>query len=261
MPIIAVPRKDLSNFERLYFFEADTPNARTNVRKITLGDNGKASVNGTETDNDDVDLDSSDMPDDDDDTDGTDMDDDNDDEVSTEPDEEDMSDDDEDTDDEDTDSEGENDDVALEPDDNDMDGDSEDGSENDTDDTGDDESSEDIDETTRKRALFSRIDSLYEAIDKYTEKLNMLMTNASDNVAIYRKACDALDDLRVYTYDYMIVRFTKAKYTESMLFYQRVLTALSLILDDLYKSLPKKAKDADNDDEQRTPKPSHNVLG
>lgn len=240
MPIVAIPRRELSKFERMYFLEAES-DGRTNIRKITIGDDGRTRVNGNETNSDDIATDETDIDSGDTDTrpdDDSTGNDDND--IALEPDD-DMGDDEtdegnpKDTGDADTsppdenvDGGGDRNDVALEPDDND-DLDSQDSSENDS---GED-TAQDATDVNRKRALFSRIDGLYETMEKYTEKLNMLMSNAADDISMYRIACDDLDDLKVCTYDYLIVRFSKASYMESMLFYQRVLTALRLILDDL----------------------------
>lgn len=263
MPILAVPRHDLSKFERMYFLEAETE-GRTNVRKITIGDNGRASVNGNETDSDDVAMDENDVPEEEPDTennsenDGTGTD------VAMEPDDDDMSDDETDEgnknngapdDTVDNDDNGGGDDVTLEPEDDGSDtdaGNDQNVDDADTDDEGSDNS--DATDAIRKRALFSRIDGLYEAMGKYTEKLNMLMSSAADDISMYRKACDDLDDLKVYTYDYMIVKFSKATYTESMLFYQRILTALNLILEQLSISVANLKKEHENEQNAKTKK-------
>lgn len=241
MAIIAFPRKGLTRFERLYFFEADdVEKQRTNVRKITVAD-------GT----DDVDKENSDddMTDDgDEDVEGTeDTGTDDDEDVDLEADDSDMDDGEdggEDTgDDTGNDGGGDGGDVDLEDDGKDMDGggdsDSGDTDGDDGDDGGSEKNITDIADATRKRAIFSRIHDLHDAIGTYVDKLTSLMTTASDNVAIYRRACDDLDELMTYTYDFMIVRFKNATYTESMLLYQRVLTAVSLVLDELGAGLDK----------------------
>lgn len=229
MAIITVPRRDISNFERRYFFEADNPE-RTNVRKISLAD-GKTTVNGKTTRTSGVKTEPEDDEPTENDTGSTD----------TTPD----------------DDSG----VAMEPDDEDE-GDSggdDESDDNDGDNGGDDDKK--ASDAIRKRALFSRIEAVYEAVDKYTDKLNKMMTNASDNVAIYREACDQFDAIRGYTYDYIIIRFPKASYEESMLFYQRILTAVQLTLEKLSKSLSAaENKDADKEQNSKSKKDASQVL-
>lgn len=229
MAIITVPRRDISNFERRYFFEADNPE-RTNVRKISLAD-GKTTVNGKTTRTSGVKTEPEDDEPTENDTGSTD----------TTPD----------------DDSG----VAMEPDDEDE-GDSggdDESDDNDGDNGGDDDKK--ASDAIRKRALFSRIEAVYEAVDKYTDKLNKMMTNASDNVAIYREACDQFDAIRGYTYDYIIIRFPKASYEESMLFYQRILTAVQLTLEKLSKSLSAaENKDADKEQNSKSKKDAPQVL-
>lgn len=229
MAIITVPRRDISNFERRYFFEADNPE-RTNVRKISLAD-GKTTVNGKTTRTSGVKTEPEDDEPTENDTGSTD----------TTPD----------------DDSG----VAMEPDDEDE-GDSggdDESDDNDGDNGGDDDKK--ASDAIRKRALFSRIEAVYEAVDKYTDKLNKMTTNASDNVAIYREACDQFDAIRGYTYDYIIIRFPKASYEESMLFYQRILTAVQLTLEKLSKSLSAaENKDADKEQNSKSKKDAPQVL-
>lgn len=277
MPIVAIPRRNMTAFERKYFFEDETPE-RTNVRKISISDEGNTQVNGQDASSDDVDIEDDNDDDLADDDEGEDTEDTDDDDVAIEPDDDvndtDDADDsggddsggDEDSGDTDDDVGGEEesdgggdeggDDVAIEPDDDDGDSGGGEDEGDDNDDSGDDGSSSDDGELTRKRALFSRIEGLYEAMEKYADKLNMLMSNASENIPIYRKACDDLDDLRIYTYDYLIVKFTNASYPESMLFYQRILTALGLIFDDLGLSLSELSKNKDEKEEKEESKPT-----
>ena len=272
MAIITVPRRDISNFERRYFFEADNPE-RTNVRKISLAD-GKTTVNGKTTRTSGVKTEPEDDEPTENDTGSTDTTPDDDSGVAMEPDDEDEGDsggdnteeDNPDIEDEgsdtDTDSGDDGDsDVAMEPDDEDE-GDSggdDESDDNDGDNGGDDDKK--ASDAIRKRALFSRIEAVYEAVDKYTDKLNKMMTNASDNVAIYREACDQFDAIRGYTYDYIIIRFPKASYEESMLFYQRILTAVQLTLEKLSKSLSAaENKDADKEQNSKSKKDAPQVL-
>lgn len=218
--IIKVPRVNLTTYESRFFYEAEV-GERKNVRRITLSDSGSAAVNGTNKDATEVDTD---------DTNDTAT------AVETEPDDE-FADDDlgEDSDDlgdagdgDTTDDGGDG--VVTEPDDDAVDTD---GGNDGTDDSSDEGEQTDNGEGLRKRALFSRLRDLHDAVVKYIEKLNMMMAYSSDLVVGYRECCDAFDELQTYIYDYMLIRFADASYPESMLFYQRVLTAINLILDKL----------------------------
>lgn len=247
--IVKVLRDNLTNYESRFFYEAEV-GERKNVRRITLSDSGGAAVNGTDKNDTEIDTDTEEISE-------TDIDavDDASPEVETEPEDEfdTAAEGDPNTDpdnggtegpdlEQDTDEElgdengdetagdgGEDGGVVTEPEDDAVDTDSED----DTDDDSGGDEQEDNGEGLRKRALFSRLRELHEAVGKYIEKLNMMMAYSSDLVVGYREACDAFDELRTYIYDYMLIRFADASYPESMLFYQRVLTAINLILDKL----------------------------
>lgn len=240
--ITKVPRVNLTTYESRFFYEAEV-GERKNVRRITLSDSGSVAVNGTDKDATEVDTDMEEIPE-------TDTDDTNDTAtaVETEPDDE-FADDDlgEDIEDDETgspDLEQDSDDLGdagdgdttdgggdvTEPDDDAVDTD---GGNDDTNDSSDDGEQTDNGEGLRKRALFSRLRDLHDAVVKYIEKLNMMMAYSSDLVVGYRECCDAFDELQTYIYDYMLIRFADASYPESMLFYQRVLTAINLILDKL----------------------------
>lgn len=274
MPVIAIPRNGLTRFERLYFFETDgEENQRTNIRKVTVDDG---------TDDVDTETSDSDMDDDEDDTEedtgggedsGENAEDDTDDDVDLEADDSDMEDDggggeDEDKGNTDSDDGGDDGgDVDLENDDKDMSddgGDSEDSGSSDSDGEDSENSDADTITATKKRALFSRINELHTEIGTYAEKLNSLMTTASDNVVIYRNACDELDELATYVYDFMIIRFKNATYTEAMLLYQRAITAVSLILDELHQGLDKIRRETDEDgtkkQNSKPKKPSGNPV-
>lgn len=244
--IIKVPRSDITDYERKYFFEADTAERR-NVRRIRVEDSS-VSVNDNAVDSDDVVSDNTEV-DDEDTTDTTPEDtevdaggEDDDSDIAEEPSDDDFGDDDDMGDDDNPgeDAGGDDSDVVLEPDDDDeepADGGGDEGDDDASDDSdgsnSDNSNDENDDERIRKKALFNKFKDLHEAIGAYIEKLNMVMAYSSELVTAYREACDKLDELNTYIYDYIVVRFVSATYTESMLTYQRALTAVSLILDGL----------------------------
>jgi hypothetical protein len=105
------------------------------------------------------------------------------------------------------------------------------------DDSGDDSgmSPEERSENIRKKSLFRSFNDLYDTLGKYIEKMNMLMAYGTDATPEYRKIADQLTEIQSYVYDYMLIKFTTNKYIQSMLFYQRAITATTMVVNDLDK--------------------------
>ena len=132
------------------------------------------------------------------------------------------------------------DDIAVEPDDSDSDSGSDDSGAGDSssDDSGDsddssEESPEDKEEAVHKQALFSKFQNLYESIGNYNAKLDEIVGKTDITNHNYKEINDNLKQLRDFLYDYMIIKFKDASYTESMLFYQRAIAVVNLSLDML----------------------------
>lgn len=238
----------IERYRAQLFCEADTSN-RKNIKRITLSDTGGAAINGSSRAADDIETDMEDddlpemMPDD---SGSTDVELEPDDpgggedtppasdgggDVELEPEEDDMPDDAQGSDETEA---GGGTDVVTEPDDESV-SDGADGDEGSGESSGE-ENTEDFDENLKKRALFSKYSTLHDSIEAYIDKLNMMLAHGNDVVREYRDACDKFEKLRTYLYDYMLIRFSKASYTESFLFYQRALTTVMLILDELKES-------------------------
>lgn len=135
---------------------------------------------------------------------------------------------------------GGSDDIAVEPDDGDSDSSSDGGETDDSssDDSGDsdgssEESPEDKEEAIHKQALFSKFQNLYESIGNYNAKLDEIVGKTDITNHNYKEINDNLKQLRDFLYDYMIIKFKDASYTESMLFYQRSIAVVNLSLDML----------------------------
>lgn len=164
------------------------------------------------------------------------------DDISTEPDDGDDSGEDSGSTDTDSDTSGDDggsDDVAIEPDD-DSDSGSDDSGSSDasSDDSGDsedssEESPEDKEEAIHKQALFSKFQNLYESIGNYNAKLDEIVGKTDMTNHNYKEINDNLKQLRDFLYDYMIIKFKDASYTESMLFYQRSIAVVNISLDML----------------------------
>lgn len=92
---------------------------------------------------------------------------------------------------------------------------------------------QDDDEAIHKQNLYTRFMSLHESIDRYIHKLDTL-TGIDDTmnhqITIINDKFKKLEEL---LYQYMIVKFKKNSYVESMLFYQRTVAAVNLSLDVL----------------------------
>ena len=100
------------------------------------------------------------------------------------------------------------------------------------------------DEQIRKYVLYRKFLKLNKTLDKQCEALNTLISDDIDINQKYKKISNNLKELNSLLSEYMIIRFQNASYIQSMLFYQRVLTATDINLNalmDIKKRLNKNA--------------------
>ena len=113
------------------------------------------------------------------------------------------------------------------------------GTEEQPDDTAGDEDEnggqEDQQEKIHKQNLFKRFITLHTSIENYSHKLSSIIGVDSDTHKMISEVSEKLNQLGDMLYDYMILKFKKSTYLESMLFYQRTVAATNLCLDSLSK--------------------------
>lgn len=117
--------------------------------------------------------------------------------------------------------------IALDEEDNDTDQGTEDDQNN------DDGNTDDQGEGIHKQNLYHKFMNLHDSIERYIDKLDGL-TGSTDSmnhqIAVIN---DKFKDLESLIYQYMILKFKKNSYVESMLFYQRAVAAVNLTLEVL----------------------------
>lgn len=95
------------------------------------------------------------------------------------------------------------------------------------------ENNTDDNEGIKKQNLFKKFVNLHESLDVYISKLDV--TVGIDDVM--NKQINIINDnlkqIREVLYDYMILKFKANTYLQNMLFYQRSITGINLLLDDL----------------------------
>lgn len=98
---------------------------------------------------------------------------------------------------------------------------------------GDDENKDDFQEGLHKQNLYRKFVNLHTAIDHYSSKLSTMIGVDNATNHMYTQVNDKLKELKELLYDYMVLKFKKNKYVESMLFYQRSVATTNICLDML----------------------------
>ena len=105
-------------------------------------------------------------------------------------------------------------------------------------DTGDenaDEKDTDEEEKIHKQNLFKKFITLRTSVENYDAKLSSMIGIDADTHEMITEISEKLRSLAEMMYDYMVLKFKKNSYLESMLFYQRTVAAVNLCLDSLDK--------------------------
>lgn len=105
-------------------------------------------------------------------------------------------------------------------------------------DTGDENAGEkdtDEEEKIHKQNLFKKFITLRTSIENYDAKLSSMIGIDADTHEMITEISEKLRSLAEMMYDYMVLKFKKNSYLESMLFYQRTVAAVNLCLDSLDK--------------------------
>ena len=105
----------------------------------------------------------------------------------------------------------------------------------DTGDENDGEKDTDEEEKIHKQNLFKKFITLRTSIENYDAKLSSMIGIDADTHEMITEISEKLRSLAEMMYDYMVLKFKKNSYLESMLFYQRTVAAVNLCLDSLDK--------------------------
>lgn len=128
-----------------------------------------------------------------------------------------------------------------------------------TDDTGDDttgdngseeETDGDSEDAMHKQNLYKKFVTLRTAIDNYDHKLSAIIGVDPVTHKMIHDVTNKLRSMGDMMYDYMVLKFKKNTYLESMMFYQRTMAATNLCLDALTKIGNKTKKEVDKNREK-----------
>lgn len=119
-----------------------------------------------------------------------------------------------------------------------------------SDDSSDDNASDDKEsngpgleyDSTRKFKLFQEFMSLYNAIENYISKLNFTIKDDMYENNIYKNANNKLREIQELVFDYMNMKFQVSSYVQSLLFYQKMVTATQLVFKLIYTTTVKNKK-------------------
>lgn len=132
-----------------------------------------------------------------------------------------------------------------------------------TDDTGDgttgddgneEETDGDSEDAMHKQNLYKKFVTLRTAIDNYDHKLSAIIGVDPATHKMIHDVTNKLRSMGDMMYDYMVLKFKKNTYLESMMFYQRTMAATNLCLDALTKIGNKTKKEVDKNREKTKPK-------
>ena len=105
----------------------------------------------------------------------------------------------------------------------------------DTDTTDGESDGDNKNEGIHKQNLYKKFVSLKTSVDNYEHKLSSIIGVDPETHEMMHRITDKMRSLSDMMYDYMILKFKNNTYLESMLFYQRALSATKLCLDALAK--------------------------
>ena len=86
-----------------------------------------------------------------------------------------------------------------------------------------------------KYNLYRKFEKLLLTLKDYIDDLEMLLSDDPEINQQYRELSKKLNSIKELMEEYMIVKYPKVSFAHSMLFYQRVITSVNIILDTLRK--------------------------
>lgn len=85
-------------------------------------------------------------------------------------------------------------------------------------------------ESNRKFILYKKINDLYNKIMQYQDRLNALTTSTDEDDVIFDFCKNRLTRLQTMIYDYIITGFKQRSYEDNVMFYQRIITSIQLVI-------------------------------
>lgn len=131
--------------------------------------------------------------------------------------------------------------------------DEEDYSDNDEGDTGDNsddtsnDSSDSSDENEKveqfyKYNLYQKFQKVLISLQDYSSELDNIVSDDAETNHKYKKLTAKLKETQRLMEEYMIIKFNKASFAQSMLFYQRVITNIDIAFQEIQKQRKKELK-------------------
>ena len=84
-----------------------------------------------------------------------------------------------------------------------------------------------------KYNLYKKFQKVLKSIDEYSIELDNIVSDDFEVNAKYKELTANLKEIESLMEDYMIMKFSKVSFMQSMLFYQRVVTSVDIILQTL----------------------------
>ena len=90
-------------------------------------------------------------------------------------------------------------------------------------------------DSTRKYVLFLNYETLINALNNYTTKLENNLTDNLNTNKVLKTAINKLREIKDLCYDYIIMKFEASSYIQSLLFYQNAVIMIQAVFDMLFK--------------------------
>ena len=84
-----------------------------------------------------------------------------------------------------------------------------------------------------KYNLYTKFEKILTTLTDYIKDLELITSDDSDLNQKYKELVKKLSAIKELMTDYMIMRFSKVSFMQSMLFYQRVVTSINIILETM----------------------------
>lgn len=95
-------------------------------------------------------------------------------------------------------------------------------------------------DSTRQYKLFLDYEELYNSVENYISNLESEIRDDKEMMSTIRVATDRLRKISELLFDYMTLKFSSSTYIQNLLFYQKMYTAVELLISMLSTSLETK---------------------
>lgn len=90
-------------------------------------------------------------------------------------------------------------------------------------------------DSMRNYSLYLEYNKLYEAIDKYIDRVNNITSDDKETNSMIKYCMNKLYEVKQLCFDYMVIKFEQSTYYQNRVFYQTLIVSIQLIFDTIQK--------------------------